>query len=204
MFETPFTAIISGGTGTGKTQWLIRFIKNANDIINVTPSHVLYCYSKINDDIFRLKNNGVELFQGVPTKEYIKSKPNGLLLILDDLISDIEPKFIDLLFTRGSHHWNVNVILVTQNLYDKNIKVARINSHYIILMKNPQGALQIKTLASQLFTSKVPYFMEAYNDAVQEKKFGYLIINMSPNANENYRLCTNIFPEENIIAYLSL
>jgi hypothetical protein len=204
MFHSPFTSIISGATGTGKSQWIIKLIKNANEMIDPPPQHILYCYSEINNDIINLKKNGVEVFNGVPTKELIMSKPKNLLLILDDLTNDINSDFLSILFTKGSHHWNVSVMLVCQNLFDKNVKIARINSHIIILMKSPQSLLQIRTLGSQLFPGRVPYFLEAYNDAVQQREFGYLVINMSPNMSEELRLSTKIFPNDKILIYLPI
>jgi hypothetical protein len=204
MFESPFTAIIAGGTGTGKTKWLLKFINNRQVIIKNPPNHVLYCYSEINEDILNLKKDGIEVFNGIPTKEDIQTKPKNLLLILDDLANEIKPEFLDILYTRGSHHWNVSVILVTQNLFDKNIKVARINSHFLVLMKSPQSLLQIKTLGSQLFPGKINYFMESYYDAIEKNKFGYLIINMQPNSAPDFRLTTSIFPNENTIIYLPI
>lgn len=204
MFKAPFTSIISGGTGTGKTKWLLKFIKYAKDLINPEPSHILYAYSEINEDILELKKNGVETFNGVPSKEEIMARPKNTLLILDDLVGEIKPDFLDTIFTRGSHHWNVSVVLLTQNLYDKNIKTARTNAHYLILMKNPQGLLQIRTLGSHLFTGMQQYFLEAYKDAVQEHEFGYLVLNMHPNTESELRLTTKIFPGDRTIIYLPI
>lgn len=204
MFKAPFTSIISGGTGTGKTKWLLKFIKYCDSIMNPPPSHILYCYSEINVDIMSLKREGIEVFNGVPTKEEILRRPKNMLLILDDLINEIEPHYLDILFTRGSHHWNVSVLLVTQNLFHKNIKTARTNSHYIILMKNPQGLLQIKTLGTQLFTGKLQHFLEAYKDAVEEQLYGYLVINMHPDTSQELRLTTKIFPNDKTIIYLPM
>ena len=102
----------------------------------------------------KITHEGIELFNGVPTKVDITERPSNMLFILDDLITDIDPRFLEVLYTRGSHHWNVSVITVTQNLFDRNIKVARINSHYIILMNNHQGMMPIKTLGSHLFPGK--------------------------------------------------
>ena len=201
MFQPPFTAMISGATGTGKSQWIIKLIKNVNEMIETPPQHILYCYSEINNDIINLKKEGVEVFNGVPTKEQIISKPKNLLLILDDLANEISPEFLNTLYTKGSHHWNVSVITVCQNLFDKNVKIARINSHVIILMKSPQSLLQIRTLGSQLFPGRVAYFLEAYNDAIQ-REFGYIAINMSPNISNALRLSTNIFPHEKTMIYL--
>jgi hypothetical protein len=171
---------------------------------NEPPGHILYFYSEINPDIISLKRDGIEIYNGIPSKEEILERPNNTLLILDDLINDIDPKYLETLFIKGSHHWNVSIILVTQNLFDKNIKVARINSHYIILMKNPQGLLQIRTLGSHLFPGKLNYFLEAYNDAIEQNAYGYLVINMKPNTPDELRLSTNIFPNEVATIYLPL
>ena len=203
---SPFTAIISGATGTGKSQWIMKLIKNTDEMIVEKPKHIMYCYSEINPEILRLKNENVEIFHGVPTREQIREKPKNLLLILDDLVSEIDPKYLQDLYTKGSHHWNVSVITVTQNLFaPSHIKTARVNCHYIILMKNPQGLLQIRTLASQLFAGgKSRYFLEAYKDAVEQQPYGYLMINMKPNTDEKYRLSTNIFPGQNLLIYLPI
>ena len=204
--QSPFTAIICGATGTGKSQWLMKLIKNANEMIMDVPKHIMYCYSEINPEILRLKNEGVEIFHGVPTKDQIIEKSKNLLLILDDLVSEIDAKFLEVLYTKGSHHWDVSVITVAQNLYvPAHIKMARVNCHYLILMKNPQGLMQIRTLASQLFPGgKSKYFLEAYEDAVNQQSYGYLFINMKPNTDDRYRLCTNIFPGQTPIIYLPI
>jgi hypothetical protein len=204
MLQSPFTAIVSGASGTGKTEWIKKLIRHKETVIKDPPIHILYCYGEINPEIVKLKTEGVELFHGVPRKEDIIERPKNLLLILDDLITDIDPKFLELLYTRGSHHWDISIITVTQNLFDKNIKIARINSHYIILMRNPQGLLQIKTLSNHLFPGKTKYFMESYNDAVESKPYGYLMVNMHPNISDELKLTTNIFPGEQTIIYLPL
>ena len=78
MFESPFTAIISGATQTGKSQWIMRLLKHLNDIIDGgQPAYVLYCYSEINPEILQLKNDGIEIYNGVPSKEEIMSKPKN-------------------------------------------------------------------------------------------------------------------------------
>ena len=71
-------------------------------------------------------------------------------------------------------------------------------------MKNPQGLLQIRTLGSHLFPGKLHYFLEAYNDAVEQQTYGYLVINMRPNTAEEFRLSTKIFPNEIPTIYLPI
>ena len=155
----------------------------------------------MNPAVMSLKQQGVEIFHGIPDENQIKEKPKPLLLILDDLMLNMGNDFLDLLFTRGSHNWNVSVIFVTQSLYGRDIRTARANAHYLVLMRNPSGQLQIRTLGSQLFPARLKYFMDSYKDAT-ENKFSYLVINMHPNTPEELRLTSNIFPNERTQVYL--
>ena len=205
MFQHPFTMTLSGSTGSGKTEWLMKFIKNLNDLVNPSIRAILYCYGELNHNILMLQKMGIQTVHGIPSEEIIQNaarKTGGrLLLILDDLIVGMRSDFLDVLFTRGSHNWGVSVVLVTQNLFNKELRTARNNSHYLVLMRNPAGALQIKNLAIQLFPSQVPHFMESYKDATKEK-FTYLVIDNHPNGDEMERLKTNIYPDEFTIFYI--
>ena len=42
--------------------------------------------------------------------------------------------------------------------------------------------------------------MEAYEDCMQQR-FGYLVIDLSPNALQDFRIRTKIFPKEDTIIY---
>ena len=201
MFKSPFTLILSGATGSGKTEWLMKLLKNNSKMIEPPPRKILYCYGEMNNNILKLMGNGIETHNGVPEAKMIKEQEKPLLLILDDLMLNLNNDFLDLLFTRGSHNWNTSVIFVTQSLYGRNIKTARANSHYLVLMRNPSSQLQVRTVGTQLFPKKLNYFMESYNDATKEP-FTYLVINLHPNSPESQRLSTNIFPDEPITLYL--
>lgn len=201
MFNAPFTLILCGATGSGKTQWLLKFLNHTDEIINPPPSKILYCYGEMNESIIALKNKGIETHNGIPDIELIKSQEKPLLLILDDLMLNMKNEFIDLIFTRGSHNWNTSVIFVTQSLYGRDIKTARANSHYLVLMRNPSAQLHVRTLGSQLFPRRLNYFMDSYNDATKNL-YSYLVINMHPNAPESLRLSANIFPNEKHTIYL--
>src|SRR5689334_21259069 len=120
MFKAPFTMIISGSTGSGKTQWLMRFLRHAKEMIDPPPEKILYCFGEMNPEILRLKQQGeINTHNGVPDPELVKQHQ---LLVLDDLMLNMENDFLDLLFTRGSHNWGVSVIFVTQSLYGKDIR----------------------------------------------------------------------------------
>jgi hypothetical protein len=208
LFQSPFTLILSGATGSGKTQWLLTFLKFNQELVDPPPKEILYCYGEINSSVLELRQKQhqgvvIEVYHGVPNREKIMTKQKPLLLVLDDLMLNMSADFLDLLFTRGSHNWNVSVVFVTQSLYGRNIRTARANAHLLVLMRNPSGQLQIRTVGSQLFPGRLGYFMDAYADATKEP-FSYLVINMHPNAEEEHRLTSKIFPNERLEIYLPI
>lgn len=220
-FLHPFTMTVSGSTGSGKSEWIQRLLSALEKgVCAPPPQAVAYCYGELNPLVLRMQREQrshadggkrspasppthqlLLLYQGCPSEEQVQQwaqRAEGrLLLILDDLVGSIQPTFLDTLFTRGSHNWGVSVVLVTQHLFNRELRVARNNSHYIVLMRNPAGALQVRNLATQLFPGRHAHFMEAYADATRQR-YGYLLIDMHPATDEEAtgRLKTHIYPEE--------
>ena len=121
------------------------------------------------------------------------------LLVLDDLMQETDGtsgKIISMLFTRGSHHRNLSIILVTQNLFQQNryFRTISLNSSYIVVFKNPRDGNQIDHLARQIFPSKKYLISEAYRRAT-ERPHGYLLLDMKQTTPDNMRIRTNIFDE---------
>jgi hypothetical protein len=149
--------------------------------------------------------NRIETLAGVPTEKEIRKRANTstVLLVLEDLMLTLSGNFLDTLFTKGSHNWGrgVSVLLVCQHLFPKILCVPRNNSHYLVLLRNPQGALQIRNLAHQLFPEDAHHMLAAYRDACAEN-FSYLIIDLHPSTRDDMRLKTHIYPwEQPIIIY---
>jgi len=64
-----------------------------------------------------------------------------VLLIVDDLMQETDQSVANL-FTKGSHHRDVSIMFLAQNLFSKN-KFARtmsLNAHYMVLFKNTRDA----------------------------------------------------------------
>jgi hypothetical protein len=226
-FHHPFTAIVSGCTGSGKSIWVLRLIESLGQMVTPPPIGVLYCYGELNANVLRMQQFGsarenrvmeneegnegarkrpwIRAYNGVPDEAMVQAEASAtggrLLLVLDDLVVGMGASFLDNLFTRGSHHWGVSVILVTQHLFTKELRIARNNSHYIVLLRNPTGALQVRNLATQLFPNQAKFFAEVYRDATAEN-FSYLLIDMHPGTKDALRLKTHIYPGEHTIFYL--
>ena len=102
------------------------------------------------------------------------------------------------LFSRSSHHRNLSVIV--QNLFHqgKGSRSISLNSHYLLLFKNPRDKLQILTLAKQMYPGQTDFFLNRYGEAVK-KPFGYLLIDLKTTTQDNCRFRTNVLPfQENI------
>ena len=119
------------------------------------------------------------------------------LLIIDDRMHDIE--YIEPLFTRVSHHKNLSIIYLTQNLFfsSKYQRTISLNCHYLILFRQIRDANQIHTFARQMLPDKKgsAYFMEAYL-GVTDTPFGYLLVDLRPETDDRPRLRTNILPHQ--------
>ena len=201
--------MISGATGSGKTTWVYRLLRHLSAMyITEPPVAVMYCYGihqPLFDEMERELTN-FTLHQGIPTseeiEEYTKDRQHKLI-ILDDLMQQvIKNDEMELLFTQGCHHRRLSVIFISQNLIPqgKNSRNIALNTWYLVLMKNLRDALQVAFLGRQIFPGKPKYITEAYEDSIRRQ--GYLLIDMSPTADERYRVRTNIFPGEFPIVYL--
>ena len=148
---------------------------------------------------------GVEFVEGIPNMAMLKANKNERkLLICDDLMQSLgKEKNNELvsLFCRGSHHWNIGIIHIVQNLFFNNLRTARVNSHYLVLLKNPSDRLQVMNLGRQLYPGQQKFFLESFNDACSEP-YGYILIDNEPATPEEARLRTCIFPGEQSYVYV--
>jgi len=197
----PFTAVVAGFTGSGKSEWVLRLIDHANEIIEPPPSRVWYCYSEFQSTFNNYRQ--IHFHEGLPDmSEAAFDGSESTLLILDDLMAETN-LLVANVFTKISHHRNVSVVYLTQNLFDKN-KYARtisLNAHYLALFKNPQDATQFATLAREMYPYASKFAIEAYKDATSAP-YGYLLIDLKPDHGDRCRLRTNVFPGETKFAYV--
>ena len=96
----------------------------------------------------------------------MNSLSNGIL-ILDDLMEQVvkDPKIVSV-FTEGSHHKNISVLFLKQNMYQKgaHTRTMSMNTQYMVLFKNPRDQTQIRTLAMQIFHTGWRDFLKYYEE----------------------------------------
>ena len=198
-WKHPFTAIVAGPTGSGKSVFTFQFIREAAKMINPTVERIVYCYGEYQDMFNDYPQ--VHFNEGLPDISQFDGR-HRTLLILDDLMSESNDS-VSNIFTKFSHHRNVSVIFLTQNLFykSKQSRTMSLNAHYIVLFKNPRDATQVATLARQMYPGQSKFLVEAFKDAT-EKPFGYLLLDLKADTGEQYRVRTNIFPHERQYVYV--
>ena len=76
------------------------------------------------------------IYQGVLPENNSNALGEPPLIILDDLLNEVYSKDVCDLFTKGSHHRNISVLLLTQNLFHQGINCRDIslNAKYLVLL----------------------------------------------------------------------
>lgn len=192
----PSNCILAGPTGSGKTVFVKKLIDFK--MFEPMPTHIVYCYGVYQPLFNSMKN--VTFEEGLPSN--LGSLRNALIII-DDLMTELAGDTrLSNLFTKGSHHRNLSVIFITQNFFHqgKEMRNIHLNSHYIVLYKNPRDKSQVTHLARQMFPGKTKAFQEIYQDATAPA-YGYLFIDLRPETDERLRMRTGIFPQDKYFVY---
>lgn len=209
--QHPFSMAVCGPTTCGKTYWVYMFLKSVEEIVKVNenidfPKKVMYCFS-VEQQMYNIMNQemtNILFHKGIPHLDDIYSYFDGTsgIIVLDDLMYEIM-KNSDMLklFTQGMHHYHVSVIFMTQNIFQQGLhaRTIALNVKYLVLFYNPRDKAQIKYLGSQIYPGKGEVLLEAYLDAVNIKKWGYLLLDLTSQCSESMRMRTNILPQESDI-----
>ena len=198
-WQHPFTSVVAGPTGCGKTEWVKRFITHLEDMVTPVPKKIIWSYAEW-QPIYQSLHGSVELIQGLPDIPNYSKIP--MLLVIDDQMHNIN-QHITNLFTKGSHHRNISVIYIVQNLFDKGKehRTISLNSHYLVVFKNPRDASQITHLAKQMYPGRAGYIRHAFELATH-RPHGYLLVDLKQSTPEGFRLRSHIFPGDTQEVYV--
>ena len=95
IWKHPFTCVIAGPTGCGKTMWVREFLKFKSMMMEPVPYEVVWCYGEWQAAYEEMKD--VTFMEGLPQPQsWSDGKPR--LIILDDLMSEADGR-VTKLFT---------------------------------------------------------------------------------------------------------
>ena len=126
---------------------------------------------------------------------YFSINKRNLIVFDDQMIDASKDQRIVHLFTRGSHHRNLSVIYIVQNVFHqgKGSRSISFNSHYLVLFKNPCDNLQVLTLSKEMYPGRTDFFLKQYEETVRRP---YLFIDLKTTTQDACRLRTNVLPGE--------
>ena len=198
--QAPFTAVLAGPTGSGKTQLLIKLIQKSQLISNPPPEEIIYCYGAYQKDFKRIENL-VSLREGGISVSEIPDDGRHRWLILDDLMSEMgNSSDTSDLYTKHSHHRNISVFFVMQNLFNKGSRTISINTYYFFIFKNPRDKTSIANYAKQMYPGNASYLTDVFAHATKEP-YTHLMIDVKQATDERCRLIAGYPDPSNMWAY---
>lgn len=196
----PFTCVVAGPTGSGKTHFVKELLSNLSWKVTPVPEEVVWCYGEW-QPLYESLRSHVKFIEGLPS-DMDTWPPKPRLLIIDDLMREADDR-VSNLFTKASHHRDISVIYIVQNVFDinKHHRTISLNAKYMVVFKNPRDASQITHLAKQMYPGQVKYMQDAFKQATS-RPHGYLLIDSTQYAPDELRLRSNIFSQAGIEVFL--
>ena len=179
--QHPFTCMISWMTESGKTYLVKQILQSMHQSIFPPPDRSVWIYAQ-DQPVHH------ELEESIPCIEFVCSMPENIneeghfnidrnnVLVLDDMMTSCkDDDRVTKLFSTGSQHKNLSIFYLVQNLLNqgKEMRNISLNTHYLIVFKNPRDNQPVSVLVRQMYPSKTKFFMEAFEDATSAL-YGYL------------------------------
>jgi len=176
----PFTLIVSGPSSCGKSTFVI-LCWSAGSNFDTLRLKIL-CGVSENNVPNHLKSE--TFVKGISDYENHENIPTFILLVIQ-------------LFTKRSHHLNISLVLITQNLFhqDSSSRYIYLNSNYIVVFKNPRDRTQIVHLARQFYPENISSFHKTYLEVCKEPHT-YLFLDLTQSIDDLLRFRTKIIPGE--------
>lgn len=193
-WKHPFTCVVAGPTSCGKTTFVIDIVQQASRLINPPPENIVWVHDDYQPVFDQLKDK-VTFTSDLDSVDHLPTSKRHLVIV-DDMMSEAGDKMLKL-FTKGSHHRNRSVVYIVQNLFDKgkHHRTISLNTHYLVVFKNPRDSTQVQVLARQVFPGRSHLVLEAFARATSVP-YGYLLFDFKQETPDKMRLRTKVLPDD--------
>lgn len=205
QLKTPFTCIVAGSTGAGKTSLVFNILRYKQSLFSTPPQKVFLFYH-IKQELYdnMLQTGAVsEMHEGLPSMDELiemiepfKNSGAGSCCIFDDSLQNVNES-MEKIFTQISHHYNCSVIFLSQNIFYQSARyrTMNLNTQYLFVMKYPRALGQVMLLARQISPYQTKHVISAFQDATRSP-YKYLLFDFKSSTPDHIRLRSDILPYE--------
>ena len=220
-FRHPFTCMVSGPSGSGKSMFVRNLLLNQDRFVNKKFDYVYMFLGTDAKENKTLSSLGASLKQRVkvfemkreyPSRELMKEKFGFDLdvmlkrksddqqrgcIVFDDLMEELSLcGVLTKLFTKYSTHYDISVINITQNLFHQTAGKSEHttvyrNTRIMVIFNNPMDNSVLTTVAKRLRPTGSSPLITMLNHIV--KTYRYVVINAEIDRPSQLQFSTDIF-----------
>ena len=191
-FHSPYSILVVSPSGCGKTAFMEKLLLEDPELFETPPIQVHYCYGAWQDGFRPMQDRGVMFHEEIPDHQaLVQWFPQGQgVLVLDDLMDEgsNDKRVLDL-FTKHSHHQNVTVLYLCQDMFlvGKYAKSISRNAQFIVAFKNPPDQPGVRNVLLQSFPTTCKDSLETFHHATA-RPYWYLVLDLYPASSDQQRL----------------
>ena len=208
--DHPYRILIIGGSGSGKTNALLKLINNQSDIDKIylyaknlyEPKYQFWINKRESIGLQHFKdpkafieysNDMHDVYKNID--DYNPDRENKILIVFDDMIADmINNKklnsIVTELFIRG-RKLNISLVFITQS-YFKVPKDVRLNTTHFFIMKIPNKRELQQIAISHSSDIDFKDFIKIYKKCTDEP-YSFLVSDITLSSDDPLRFRTNLY-----------
>lgn len=198
-----------GSSQSGKTVFMCRLARFANQVYNYDFKHIIWCYEGPESTIPReqLKNvKNITFRKGVP--DSFTELPHHSLIFVDDCSKEtINSKSLLEAATFGVHHNDQSIVIALHNIFTggKNFKTICNNSHYYVLFRTLRDRQQVDFFFRQIDPKNWRDLRTIFENEVVARPYSYLVIDCHPASHIDaaFRIKGRMFPDDEAATFFA-
>lgn len=196
LLVTPFSMLVVGSTNLGKSTLVRDLIVNHYRMFDNPLDEIIYLHHKygFDDELVTYFNENLNIpirfVEGFPSTDIIEGKlfegdkKSSKCLIIDDVVGSAlrSPNFLEL-FTVLSHHDNITVIAIMQNLFAETASSRQVmnniirNISYLVLFPDRRQLPTVRQIARNYYNGEEERLLKPFKRSIEEKnKHDYMLI----------------------------